>query len=109
MIVGRLAARAVLAAALLAGCSRPTGTPPPTVSQKVAGMSEHDYLACDGGPHLVLPKELSSQWKGAGSILAAVSASSDYGRACAATISSNMAFITVGKGKAIVLAGPPLS
>ncbi len=72
-------------------------------------MSDFDYLACDGGPHLVLPKELSRQWKGAGSVLAALSPASDYGRACAAVTNQHMALIPVGSGQAMVLAGPPLS
>jgi len=62
---------------------------------KVAGMSEFDYLACDGGPHLVLPKELSRQWKDASSYFAVLSPSSDYGRACAATTTQKMALIPV--------------
>ena len=72
-------------------------------------MSDFDYLACDGGPHLVLPKELSRQWKGAGSVLAVLSPSSDYGRACAAVTTQHMALISVGSGQAMVLADPPLS
>ncbi|HZM06800.1 MAG TPA: Imm21 family immunity protein [Candidatus Saccharimonadales bacterium] len=72
-------------------------------------MSDFDYLACDGGPHLVLPKELRRQWAGAGSLLAVLSPSSDYGRACAATTNQQMALISVGSGQAMVLANPPLS
>jgi hypothetical protein len=72
-------------------------------------MSDFGYLACDGGPHLVLPKELSRRWEGAGSVLAALSPSSDYGRACAAVARQEMALIPVGSGLAMVLADPPLS
>jgi hypothetical protein len=78
-------------------------------SQKAAGMSEFEYLACDGGPHLVLPKELSGQWKGGGSVLAALNPLSDYRRACAAITNQHMALISVGNGQAMVLANPPLS
>jgi hypothetical protein len=79
-------------------------------SQKASGMSGFEYLACDGGPHLVLPKELSGQWKGGGgSVLAAINPLSDYRRACAAVTNQHMALISVGNGQAMVLAGPPMS
>lgn len=94
---------------ILAGCGQQTGTTPPASSPKVPGMSEYDYLACDGGPHLVLPKELSRQWKGTGSGLAALNPATDYGRACAAATNQHMALLPVGTGQAIVLANPPLS
>jgi hypothetical protein len=98
-------------ASMLAGCGQPPGrsTPSQTTSQKVAGMSDYEYLACDGGPHLVLPKELSRQWKGASSVLAVLSPSSDYGRACATVATQHMALLPVGTGQAMVLADPPLS
>lgn len=102
-------------ALLLAGCGRPpsvtapSGSAKPASSPRIAGMSNFDYLACDGGPHLVLPKELSAQWKGAGSIFGALNPKSDYGRACAAVTTSHMALIPVGKGQAMVLDNPPLS
>jgi hypothetical protein len=97
-------------AGMLAGCGQQAAdTPQMGGSQKVNGMSEFDYLACDGGPHLVLPKELSRQWKGASSVLAVLNPASDYGRACAATTNQHMALLPVGNGQAIVLANPPLS
>ena len=78
-------------------------------SQKSPGMSEFEYLACDGGPHLVLPAELSGQWKGAGSVLGVLNPLSDYRRAGDAVTNQHMALISVGKGQAMVLADPPLS
>lgn len=78
-------------------------------AQKVAGMSEYDYLACDGGPHLVLPKELSPKWKGASSILSVFNPFGDYKKACDAVSNQQMALISVGGGQAMVLADPPLS
>ena len=79
-------------------------------ASKVARMSEFEYLACDGGPHLVLPKELSGQWKGSGgSVLAAMNPLGDYRRACAAVTNQHMALIPVGSGQAMVLASPPMS
>jgi hypothetical protein len=92
-----------------AGCERKDEQSNSSNSEKVPGMSNHDYLACDGGPHLVLPRELGKQWKGAGSLAAVLSPKSDYGRACAATTNKLMALIAVGSGNAIVLANPPMS
>jgi hypothetical protein len=94
---------------MLAGCGQPADNALQAGSTKVAGMSEFDYLACDGGPHLVLPKELSRTWKGSGSLLGVLSSSSDYGRACAAVARQKMALISVGSGQAMVLDNPPLS
>jgi hypothetical protein len=96
-------------AVTLAGCGRQTNSASQANSPKVPGMSAFDYLACDGGPHLVLPKELSRQWKGAGSMFAVFNPSSDYGRACAAVSNQHMALLAVGKGQAMVLKDPPLS
>ena len=72
-------------------------------------MREFDYLACDGGPHLVLPKELSAKWSGGGSMLGLLSSANDYRRACTATATQNMTVISVGLGHAMVMANPPLS
>jgi hypothetical protein len=99
----------LVATVMLTGCGQPADNAPQPSPQKITGMSEFDYLACDGGPHLVLPKELSRQWKGASSYFEVLSASSDYGRACAATSGRRMAIIPVGRGQAMVLANPPLS
>jgi len=97
------------ATVMLAGCGQQTDSALQPSSPKVAGMSEFAYLACDGGPHLVLPKELSLKWKGTGSLLGALTLAGDYGRACAATATQKMALIPVGSGQAMVLANPPLS
>jgi hypothetical protein len=93
----------------LTGCNNGPEGGSQATPQKVPGMSNFDYLACDGGPHLVLPKELSGQWKGAPSVSAVLSPTSDYGRACAATTNQHMPLIPVGNGQAMVLANPPLS
>jgi hypothetical protein len=68
-------------------------------------MSKHDYLACDGGPHLVLPAELASQWNG-GSLLGV---GGDYARACAAVNTKERGVVSVGTGKALVMRHPGLS
>ena len=93
----------------LTGCGQRAEVPTQPISQKVAGMCDFDYLACDGGPHLVLPKELSRQWQGVGPLLGALSSSGDYGRACAATTNGQMTLISVGQGQAMVLDNPPMS
>ena len=82
---------------------------PASGSSKTPGMTEFEYLACDGGPHLVLPSELSKQWKGGGSPLAVLNPLSDYRRACDAVTNQHMALIRVGSGLAMVLAAPLLS
>jgi len=102
-------AAAVILALFITGCDEPTTNTADPSPEKRAGMKDFDYLACDGGPHLVLPRELSPQWKGGGSIAAVLNPKSDYGRACAATASRQMNLITVGAGQAMVLANPPLS
>lgn len=91
-----------------AGYGLQNGTPPQRGAQNPAGMRAFDYLACDGGPHLVLPKELSAQWKGV-SVLGGITIAGDYARACKAVANQRMALISVGRGEAIVLADPPLS
>lgn len=86
------------------------------------GMCRHDYLACDGGPHLIVPSELRGQWRGgswfgwmvliAASVLLRRSPKwlpGDYGRACAAVADKSVALVRVGRGKAIVLQDPPMS
>lgn len=93
----------------LLGCNKPTSDKTDASAQKAPGMTDFDYLACDGGPHLVLPKELSGQWKGSGSMLAALGPSSDVGKAFATDTNLHMALISVGSGQSIVLADPPLS
>src|SRR5690242_17270400 len=97
----RLPISSLVLVLLIAGCGRQSGNVSQSSSQKVAGMKDFNYLACDGGPHLVLPKELSRQWKGAGSIAAVSNPKSDYGRACAATTNQHMALIPVGAGQAM--------
>src|SRR6516165_1580755 len=64
---------------LFVGCNSrsvpPPGTPTTTgfnASMAAAGMSRYQYLAADGGPHMLLPAEASATWTGV---------SQDYGRA----------------------------
>ena len=76
---------------------------------KTPGMEKFDYLACDGGPHMLLPVALSGQWKGVTSMLNPLDPKTDYGRACAAVETSQMAVVSVGGGQALVFQDPPLS
>jgi hypothetical protein len=73
------------------------------------GLSHFDYLVCDGGPHLVLPKALSNNWRGITSPSDALNPISEYGKACAAVANQRMALIPVSSGQAIVLQNPPMS
>jgi hypothetical protein len=65
-----------------------------------AGMSRYQYLAADGGPHMLLPAEASATWTGV---------SQDYGRACTATAKAEMAAIQVGTTSALIFANPPMT
>jgi Immunity protein 21 len=101
----------VVIAVAFVGCGQQTQTDnsQSAASEKTIGMSEFEYLASDGGPHLVLPKELSGKWKGSSGFLFLLSSKNDYSRACAATTNQMMALLPVGTGQAIVLGNPPLS
>jgi hypothetical protein len=88
------------------------GSPPPTTMPNAAapaGMNQHSYLAADGGPHMLLPVAVAPSWSGASSMAAALNPKSDYGRACAATTSAQMAAIAVGPGSALVFSNPPMT
>jgi hypothetical protein len=99
----------------LIGCderSSPSAPAPPSTSTSTtmtAGMSAYEYLAADGGPHMLLPAEAASAWSGASSMLAVVNPKSDYGRACAATAATRIVLIPVGSASAIVFANPPMT
>jgi hypothetical protein len=72
-------------------------------------MSKYSYLTADGGPHLLLPAEAAGAWSGAPTALSVMNPSSDFGRACAATTSIQMALIPVGSTSAMVFADPPMT
>lgn len=111
--MGKLRTQFLIVAIAIAfvGCDQQTQTndSQSTAAQRQADMSEFEYLASDGGPHLVLPKELSGEWKGSSGFLFLLSSKNDYSRACAATTNQLMALLPVGHGQAIVLGNPPLS
>ena len=105
-----LTAVAIVVAASLLGCGRGPGeSRTMSPAEKPKGMRKFDYLACDGGPHLVLPKGVSHNWMGIRSPLDALNPASEYGKACAAVANQRMALIPVGSGQAILLHGPPMS
>jgi hypothetical protein len=85
----------------------PPSTPMPTSAP--AGMNKYPYLAADGGPHMLLPTEAASAWKGAPSMLALTNPKSDYGRAGAATANAQMGVIPVASTSALVFADPPMT
>ena len=74
-----------------------------------AGMNKYPYLAADGGPHMLLPAEAASAWKGAPSMLSITNPKSDYGRAGGATANAQMGVIPVGSTIALVFADPPMT
>ena len=70
------------------------------------GTHRYEYLACDGGPHIVLPLALAASWAGlrleASDVL---DPSTDFGRACA--VQGDAALIAVGAGYALALGNNP--
>lgn len=97
-----------IAAGSIFGCGVAGEFPNPAANRKVAGMEKYEYLACDGGPHLVIPTRLLPAWHGSRiNLTNPLDPATDYGRACA--IKGKFALITVGSGKALVLADPPMS
>ena len=105
----------ILAVLSIAGCDdRSTSTaqaPPstPMPASAPAGMNKYPYLAADGGPHMLLPAESASAWKGAPSMLSVTNPKSDYGRASAATANAQMRVMPVGSTSALIFADPPMT
>ena len=73
------------------------------------GMTKYQYLAADGGPHMLLPACVAANWRGVSSMTDVLNPSSDYGRACAATAKTPIALIPVAGSSAIVFANPPMT
>jgi hypothetical protein len=102
----------IIAVLSVAGCddrsSSTAQAPPvtPMATSAPAGMNKYPYLAADGGPHMLLPAEAASAWKGVSSMAAVTNPKSDYGRAGAATASAQMGVIPVGSTTALVFADP---
>jgi hypothetical protein len=92
------------------GSSSSASTPAPTsATTPPPGLSKYNYLAADGGPHMLLPAEAASSWSGAPSMAAATNPKSDYGRACAAVAVAQMGVIPVGGTSAVVFNDPPMT
>jgi Immunity protein 21 len=73
------------------------------------GQDRYEYFACDGGPHLLLPSALASEWKGVENPDDVLDPTTDYGRACAAS-DEGIALLPVGDGHALVLGpNPPMT
>jgi len=96
---------------ILSGCDNRSGNQgaSPAAAAAAAGMSKYPYLAADGGPHMLLPVAVANSWTGAGSVTAAMSPKSDYGRACAATANVKMTTIPVGTSSAMIFQDPPMT
>jgi hypothetical protein len=102
----------ISALAVLGCADQPSGAPGNASlsdGAKLDGMTRYPYLSADGGPHLLLPHSHASSWSGVSSALDVLDPKSDFGRACAATEKVQLASISVGQGKAIVLADPPMT
>jgi hypothetical protein len=71
-------------------------------------MEKYEYLTCDGGPYILMPKAVSAKWKGHKIKLTnPLEPSTDYGRACAVT--GKWGIISVAGSNALVLVNPPMS
>jgi hypothetical protein len=103
----RLIVRTTLLTCVL-GCTDPSSNPKMSTSSNPAKLTKYAYLAADGGPHMFLPAEAASKWKGV-SAFRIMDPDTDYGRACAATVNRPMALIAVGRAKAVVFADPPMT
>ena len=68
-------------------------------------MSQINCFFCDGGPHLLLPRSVRSEWKGMGEDYDPTRSDTDYARACA--VAPPIGLIQVGGQLALVLAGSP--
>lgn len=71
------------------------------------GMNKYEYLCSDGGPFIVIPKSLSTKWKGHKiNLLDPLNPKTDYGRAC--SVEGNWGKIKVDNGEALVFADPAM-
>ena len=70
------------------------------------GLERYEYFCCDGGPHLLLPSALASEWMGVENPDDVLDPATDYGRACAAS-DKGIALLPVGDGHALVLGPTP--
>jgi hypothetical protein len=91
--------------------TEPSGPVQASQGEGVAGsasaVDEEDveWFACDGGPHLILPRSLRRRWRGVENLADVLDPRTDYGRACA--VAPPVGLIPVGDGAAVVLAGSP--
>src|SRR5687768_12943011 len=67
------------------------------------------WLACDGGPHLILPREVLGDWQACDAScftrLAPYDGSTDYARACAIALEREVGIISVGTMSGVVVGG----
>lgn len=82
------------------------GQPPAQTSEtgeadglREAGMGQFEYMACDGGPHIVIPVSVGGRWRGV--------FGRDYARA--GSVPEPFGFVAVGDQSALVLTNPELS
>ena len=70
-------------------------------------MRRYLYQCFEGGPHIVLPNSVASNWAGHAIAEDVLDPSTDYGRAC--QIQSQYGFLSVGGVDALVFSNPPLA
>jgi hypothetical protein len=94
-----------VAAFLALGCG-PTGRQQPSqTGGSVAGMKRYRYQCWEGGPHILLPNYLRTEWRGYQVSRHPLDPSTDYGRACA--VPGDFGLIRVGAGHALILGQSP--
>lgn len=64
-----------------------------------------ESFACDGGPHILLPASVASQWHGMGVNNDPLDQATDYSRAC--SVEPPLGLLAIGDEQALVLAGSP--
>ncbi|HUE72874.1 MAG TPA: Imm21 family immunity protein [Pirellulaceae bacterium] len=71
------------------------------------GLKKYKYQCWEGGPHIVLPQSLKASWNGHQIGFHPLDPATDYGRAAA--VPGDFGLISVGAGRALILAqSPPL-
>jgi hypothetical protein len=88
---------------------KPTAAPPAKPIAAPPGLKKFHYLACDGGPHMLLPAAAAPAWRGVSSMTNVLDPKSDYGRACVAIAKDPFALLPVAASTALILQSPPMS
>ncbi len=104
-LIGFLASFLIVLGGMSCTSSMDDATRSAAIDEARRGMEKYKYQCWEGGPHIVLPQSLKAKWKGHKMGFNPLNPSSDYGRACA--VSGDFGLISVGEGRALVLAQSP--